>query len=101
MIWENISCSSHGLNTVGIIRAPHGDGKEANVLVTPYNSLNVGPGEALSLGITYSVFSLLTQVTWLAKDIILLAADSRYEEYAAVDAWLRDYHAPVFRRSKY
>ncbi|KAG6659551.1 hypothetical protein CIPAW_03G043800 [Carya illinoinensis] len=66
---ENISCISHGLNTVGIIRAPRGDGKEAIVLVTPYNSL---------------------------KDIIWLVADSRYGEYTAVDAWLRDYHMPVF-----
>ncbi|KAG6720041.1 hypothetical protein I3843_03G040000 [Carya illinoinensis] len=93
---ENISCISHGLNTVGIIRAPRGDGKEAIVLVTPYNSSKVGPGDALSLGIAYSVFSLLTQVTWLAKDIIWLVADSRYGEYTAVDAWLRDYHMPVF-----
>lgn len=94
--WVNVSCSSHGVNTIGIIRAPRGDGKEAVVLVTPYNPLKIGPGEALSLGITYSVFSLLTQVTWLAKDIIWLVADSRYGEYAAVDAWLRDYHMPVF-----
>ncbi|XP_062151451.1 uncharacterized protein LOC133859893 isoform X2 [Alnus glutinosa] len=95
-IRENVSCSSHGLNTVGIIRAPRGDGKEAIVLVTPYNSVKIGPGEALSLGIAYSVFSLLSRVTWLAKDIIWLVADSKYGEYAAVDAWLSDYHMPVF-----
>ncbi|KAM4132602.1 hypothetical protein ACJW30_01G263600 [Castanea mollissima] len=95
-IRENISCSSYGLNTVGIIRAPRGDGKEAIVLVTPYNSEKIGLGEALSLGIAYSVFSLLTRVTWLAKDIIWVVADSKYGEYAAVDAWLRDYYIPVF-----
>lgn len=93
---ENISCSSHGLNTVGIIRAPRGDGKEAIVLVTPYNSVKIDSGEALSLGIAYSVFSLLTRVTWLAKDIIWLVADSKYGEYPAVDAWLREYYNPVF-----
>ncbi|KAL1104469.1 hypothetical protein V6Z11_D04G067800 [Gossypium hirsutum] len=95
-IQENYSCSSYGINTVGIIRAPHGDGKEAIVLVTPYNALKSGFGEALSLGIAYSVFSLLTQVTWLAKDIIWLVADSQYGEYAAVAAWLREYQTPKF-----
>ncbi|OMO69343.1 Gaa1-like, GPI transamidase component [Corchorus olitorius] len=96
MIQENFSCSSYAVNAVGIIRAPRGDGKEAIVLVTPYNSLKSGLGDALSVGIAYSVFSLLTQVTWLAKDIIWLVADSRYGEYAAVSAWLRDYQTPKF-----
>lgn len=95
IIQENICCSSHGVNTVGIIRAPRGDGKEAIVLVTPYNSHKIDLAEALSLAIAYSVFSLLTRVTWLAKDIIWLAADSKYGEYASVSAWLRDYQTPV------
>ncbi|CAL9094299.1 unnamed protein product, partial [Musa acuminata var. zebrina] len=34
------------------------------------------------------------QVTWLANDIVWLAADSRYGEYIAVDTWLKDYHNP-------
>ncbi|XWS40694.1 hypothetical protein CRYUN_Cryun17cG0017600 [Craigia yunnanensis] len=93
---ENYSCSSYGINTVGIIRAPRSDGKEAIILVTPYNTLKSGLGEALSVGIAYSVFSLLTQVTWLAKDIIWLVADSRYGEYEAVAVWLRDYQTPKF-----
>lgn len=98
IIEQNISCSSYGVNTVGIIRAPRGDGKEAIVLVTPYNSEKIKQGEALSLGIAYSVFSLLTRVTWLAKDIIWLVSDSQHGEYAAVAEWLRDYHMPVFTR---
>ncbi|KAE9601690.1 hypothetical protein Lal_00040643 [Lupinus albus] len=93
---NNMNCSSLGINTVGIIRAPRGDGKEAIVLVTPYNPEKNGVGEALSLGIAYSVFSLLSRVTWLAKDIVWLVADSRYGEHSAVDAWLREYHDPVF-----
>ncbi|KAH7852595.1 hypothetical protein Vadar_026916 [Vaccinium darrowii] len=93
---ENWTCSSYGINAVGIIRAPRGDGKEAIVLLTPYNSVKISLGEALSLGIASSVFSLLTRVTWLAKDIIWLAADSQHGEYAAVEAWLRDYHTPLF-----
>ncbi|EEF40957.1 conserved hypothetical protein [Ricinus communis] len=93
---ENFSCSPYGINTVGIIRAPRGDGKEAIVLVTPYNFGKSDPSEALSLGIAYSVFSLLSRVTWLAKDIIWLVADSQYGEYVPVAAWLRDYHTPAF-----
>lgn len=93
---ENSTRSLYGINTVGIIRAPRGDGKEAIVLVTPYNAVKGGVRETLSLGIAYSVFSLLTRVTWLAKDVIWLVADSQYGEYAPVAAWLRDYHTPAF-----
>ncbi|PIN10118.1 Glycosylphosphatidylinositol anchor attachment protein GAA1 [Handroanthus impetiginosus] len=96
IIHENYSCSSYGINTVGIIRAPRGDGKEAIVMVTPYNSVRMTMGEALSLGVAHSVFSLLSRVTWLAKDIIWLAADSKHGEYAAVAAWLRDYNTLSF-----
>ncbi|KAF8408298.1 hypothetical protein HHK36_007446 [Tetracentron sinense] len=96
IIQDNSSCASHGINSVGIIRAPRGDGKEAIILVTPYNSARIELNEALSLGLVYSLFSLLTRVNWLAKDIIWLAADSQYGEHASVAAWLRDYHTPVF-----
>ncbi|KAK9104362.1 hypothetical protein Scep_021206 [Stephania cephalantha] len=93
---ENRSCSQYGINTVAIIRAPRGDGKEAIVLVSPYNSTNIRLSDALSLGLSYSIFSLLSRVNWLAKDIIWLAADSQYGEYASVAAWLKDYHNPSF-----
>ncbi|OIW18654.1 hypothetical protein TanjilG_13406 [Lupinus angustifolius] len=93
---KTLNCSSPAINTVGIIRAPRGDGKETIVLVTPYNPVKNDVGEALSLGIAYSVFSLLSRVTWLAKDIVWLVADSRYGEYSAVDAWLTEYHNPVY-----
>ncbi|KAL8229109.1 hypothetical protein R6Q57_014009 [Mikania cordata] len=92
----NKTCESYATNTVGIIRAPRGDGKEAIVLVTPYNPINLSQNEALSLGIAYAAFSLLTQVSWLAKDIIWLAADSQFGQYNAVAAWLKDYHTPSF-----
>ncbi|KAG8366899.1 hypothetical protein BUALT_Bualt16G0015900 [Buddleja alternifolia] len=92
IIQENYTCSSYGVNTVGIIRAPRGDGKEAIVIVTPYNSSKITTSEALSLGVAYSVFSLLSRVTWLAKDIIWLAADSKHGEYSAVASWLKDYN---------
>ncbi|XP_020273151.1 glycosylphosphatidylinositol anchor attachment 1 protein isoform X2 [Asparagus officinalis] len=92
----NNSCSSFGVNSVGIIRAPRGDGKEAIVLVSPYNSENIQLSDAVSLGLAYSIFSFLSRVTWLAKDIVWLAADSQHGEYTAVSAWLKDYHTPVF-----
>lgn len=93
---DNSSSLTHGSNVVGIIRAPRSDGKEAIVLVTPYNSSKVKLSEAMSLGLAYSIFSLLSGVNWLAKDIVWLAADSRYGEHSSVAAWLRDYHTPVF-----
>ncbi|XP_017223037.1 uncharacterized protein LOC108199635 isoform X1 [Daucus carota subsp. sativus] len=96
MVRANYSCSSYGVNIVGIARAPRSDGKEAIVLVTPYNSTNISLGEAMSLGIAYSAFSLFTQVSWLAKDIIWVAADSRHGEYDSIVSWLRDYHSPSF-----
>ncbi|KAL4568319.1 hypothetical protein LXL04_023928 [Taraxacum kok-saghyz] len=92
----NKTCESYAMNTIGIIRAPRGDGKESIVLVTPYNPLNLTQSETLSLGIAYTAFSLLTQVSWLAKDIIWLAADSQYGQYNSVASWLRDYHTPSF-----
>ncbi|KAH7677236.1 GPI transamidase component Gaa1 protein [Dioscorea alata] len=99
-VTESNSNTSYGLNTVGIIRAPRGDGKEAIVLVTPYNSEYVKLNDALSLGLGFSIFSHLGRVSWLAKDILWLAADSRYGEYSSVSAWLKDYHNPVFFSSE-
>lgn len=96
MMQNNSSCKSVGINSVGIIRAPRGDGKEAIVLVTPYNPRKIELSEALSLGLAFSIFSLLSQVAWLAKDIVWLAADSQFGEYTSVSAWLKDYHSPVF-----
>ncbi|ESQ41923.1 hypothetical protein EUTSA_v10012831mg [Eutrema salsugineum] len=96
---ENVSCASYGVNVAGIIRAPRGDGKESIVLVTPFDSINGGDHEALSLGIASSLFSLLARVTWLSKDIIWLVADSRYGDYRPVAAWLNEYHTPSFQVS--
>ncbi|KAG6390075.1 hypothetical protein SASPL_151554 [Salvia splendens] len=92
IVQDNYSSTSYGVNTVGIVRAPRGDGKEAIIIVTPYNSVKPTTSEALSLGVAYSVFTLLSRVSWLAKDIIWVAADSRHGEHAAVAAWLRDYY---------
>lgn len=85
-----------GVNVVGIIRAPHGDGKEAIVLVTPFLSDNICIGDAFSLGLGYSLFYLFSRTIWLAKDFVWLAADSKYGTHAAVAAWLKDYHEPIF-----
>ncbi|KAG8055836.1 hypothetical protein GUJ93_ZPchr0001g30757 [Zizania palustris] len=92
----NGTYANFGINTIGIIRAPRGDGKEAIVLVTPYNSQRVQSNELLSLALGFSVFSLLSRATWLSKDIVWLSADSQFGEYAAVSAWLNQYHNPMF-----
>ncbi|XP_010555156.1 PREDICTED: glycosylphosphatidylinositol anchor attachment 1 protein [Tarenaya hassleriana] len=99
-LMNSSSSSSYGINSAGIIRAPRGDGKECIVLVTPYDHTNDGnDDEVFSLGIAYTVFSLLSRVTWLAKDIVWLVADSRYGDYRSVDAWLSEYYAPSFNTS--
>lgn len=97
-IQSNGTDTKFGINTIGIVRAPRGDGKEAIVLVTPYNSQRVQPNELLSLALGFSVFSLLSRVAWLSKDIVWLSADSQFGEYAAVSAWLNQYQSPVFLR---
>ncbi|ERN06924.1 hypothetical protein AMTR_s00005p00261230 [Amborella trichopoda] len=93
---NNNHSSTHAVNSVGIIRAPHGDGKEAIVLVSPYNSDKMELSDALSVGLAYSIFCLLGRAAWLAKDIVWLAADSKFGEYASVAEWLKQYHDPVF-----
>ncbi|KXG33134.1 hypothetical protein SORBI_3003G259100 [Sorghum bicolor] len=95
-IQPNGTTTNFGMNTVGIVRAPRGDGKEAIVLVTPYNSQRVQSNELLSLALGFSVFSLLSRAAWLSKDVVWLSADSQFGEYAAVSAWLNQYHNPVF-----
>lgn len=95
-IQPNSTHTNFGINTIGIIRAPRGDGKEAIVLVTPYNSQGIQSNEVLSLALGFSVFSLLSRAAWLSKDIVWISADSQFGEYAAVSAWLNQYHNPMF-----
>ncbi|CAM0882139.1 unnamed protein product [Alopecurus aequalis] len=92
----NGTYTNSGTNTIGIIRAPRGDGKEAIVLVTPYNSHRVQANEVLSLALGFSIFSLLSRAAWLSKDIVWLSVDSQFGEYTAVSAWLNQYHNPTF-----
>jgi hypothetical protein len=61
----NHTYTNFGINTIGIIRAPQGDGKEAIVLVTPDNSQRVHSNELLSLALGFSIFSLLSRAPWL------------------------------------
>jgi len=95
-IQPNGTDTNFGINTIGIVRAPRRDGKEAIVLVSPYNSQSVQSNELLSLALGFSVFSLLSRAAWLSKDVVWLSADSQFGEYAAVSAWLNEYHNPVF-----
>ncbi|KAF3789167.1 Glycosylphosphatidylinositol anchor attachment 1 protein, partial [Nymphaea thermarum] len=94
MVHDDGNSSSPAVNIVGVIRAPQGDGKESIVLVTPYNPEAISVTDAFSLGLAFSIFSHLSQVSWLAKDVVWLAADSRYGEYTSVASWLRVYYDP-------
>ncbi|XP_020526645.1 glycosylphosphatidylinositol anchor attachment 1 protein isoform X3 [Amborella trichopoda] len=97
---HNNHSSTRAVNSIGIITAPHGDGKEAIVLVSHYNSDKMEPSDALSVSLAYSIFCLLGRAARLAKDIVWLAADSKFGEYASVAEWLKQYHDPVFIRKK-
>ncbi|KAL4179718.1 hypothetical protein AMTRI_Chr13g121460 [Amborella trichopoda] len=80
---HNNHSSTRAVNSIGIITAPHGDGKEAIVLVSHYNSDKMEPSDALSVSLAYSIFCLLGRAARLAKDIVWLAADSKFGEYAS------------------
>ncbi|CAM6092703.1 unnamed protein product [Calypogeia fissa] len=82
------------VNVVGIVRAPQGEGNEAIVLVTPFDSHNFGQDDGLSLGIGLALFARLSKALWVARDIIWVVADARYGAYPAVAEWLREYHEP-------
>ncbi|KAH7446281.1 hypothetical protein KP509_01G049800 [Ceratopteris richardii] len=83
-----------GVNIAGIIRAPRGEGIEVIVLVTPFDAESFTDADAVSLGLSLSLFQLLSKSPWLAKDIVLLIADSRYSAHSAVSAWLKEYYEP-------
>ena len=83
-----------GVNVIGIVRAPRGEGNEAIVLVTPFSTRSLTDADAFSLGLGLSLFYLLKEAQWLAKDIIWLAADTEFGFHTGVAAWLKDYHGP-------
>ncbi|KAK1942851.1 Glycosylphosphatidylinositol anchor attachment 1 protein [Phytophthora citrophthora] len=85
-------------NVYGILRAsPLADGKEAIVLITHYR--NIGEENGVNSGLSYGLALLkyLSRAKWLAKDVILLAADDGVldgsDGYASgTEAWLQAYH---------
>lgn len=91
-----IDPETFGVNVAGILRAPRGEGNEAIVLVTPYDAKLLTDVDAFTLGLGLSLFQLLSNAPWLAKDIVWLVADSHYSLHSAVSAWLKDYHEPFF-----
>ncbi|KAF1786505.1 GPI transamidase component Gaa1 [Phytophthora cactorum] len=85
-------------NVYGILRAsPLADGKVCcgYVGLPGYNTDDSGENSGLSLGL--ALLKYLSRAKWLAKDVILLAADDGYldgsDEYApGTEAWLQAYH---------
>ncbi|EFJ26590.1 hypothetical protein SELMODRAFT_97440 [Selaginella moellendorffii] len=90
-----------GVNAVGILRAHQGDGNEAIVLVTPFELENLTAENAIAMGLSLSLLDLLSRTLWLAKDVVWVAADSKYEKYTAVAAWLKEYHEPLVSDSSF
>ncbi|KAI9910100.1 hypothetical protein PsorP6_010862 [Peronosclerospora sorghi] len=85
-------------NVYGILRAaPFGDGKESIVLVTHYRHMGLDSGSYTSVSLGLALLQYLAHAKWLAKDVILLAADDGPLDGADGDAagtraWLDAYH---------
>ncbi|KAG7392324.1 Glycosylphosphatidylinositol anchor attachment 1 protein [Phytophthora boehmeriae] len=85
-------------NVYGILRAsPLADGKEAIVLVTHYRNVGSDSGDCSGLSLGLALLKYLGRAKWLAKDVILLAADDGVldgsDGYApGTEAWLQAYH---------
>ncbi|KAE9003499.1 hypothetical protein PR003_g17936 [Phytophthora rubi] len=85
-------------NVYGVLRAsPLADGKEAIVLVTHYRNVGKDSGDYSGLSLGLALLKYLARAKWLAKDVILLAADDGVldgsDGYApGTEAWLRAYH---------
>ncbi|RLN67550.1 hypothetical protein BBP00_00001545 [Phytophthora kernoviae] len=85
-------------NVYGILRAsPLADGKEAIVLVTHYQNVGSNSGGYSGLSLGLALLKYLARAKWLAKDVILLAADDGVldgsDGYApGTEAWLQAYH---------
>ncbi|CAI5744078.1 unnamed protein product [Peronospora destructor] len=85
-------------NVYGILRAsPLADGKEAIVLVTHYRNVGATSDDYSGLSMGLALLKYLARVKWLAKDVILLAADDGAldgsDGYApGTEAWLQAYH---------
>ncbi|KAG2792533.1 hypothetical protein PC111_g23422 [Phytophthora cactorum] len=97
-VFQTDETSTPRTNVYGILRAsPLADGKEAIVLVTQYRNVGADSGENSGLSLGLALLKYLSRVKWLAKDVILLAADDGYldgsDGYApGTEAWLQAYH---------
>ncbi|CAI5727208.1 unnamed protein product [Hyaloperonospora brassicae] len=85
-------------NVYGVLRAsPLADGKEAIVLVTHYCNVGAGIGDSSGLSVGLALLNYLAKAKWLAKDVILLAADDGALDGSdgfafGTEAWLQAYH---------
>ncbi|KAF4046192.1 Gaa1-like GPI transamidase component [Phytophthora infestans] len=97
-VFQTDEASSSRTNVYGILRAsPLADGKEAIVLVTHYRNVGADSGENTGLSLGLALLKYLSRAKWLAKDVILLAADDGKldgsDGYApGTEAWLQAYH---------
>ncbi|KAG3195110.1 hypothetical protein PC129_g24864, partial [Phytophthora cactorum] len=78
-VFQTDETSTPRTNVYGILRAsPLADGKEAIVLVTQYCNVGADSGENSGLSLGLALLKYLSRAKWLAKDVILLAADDGY-----------------------
>ncbi|EEY62805.1 uncharacterized protein PITG_15228 [Phytophthora infestans T30-4] len=101
-VFQTDEASSPRTNVYGILRAsPLADGKvccsEAIVLVTHYRNVGADSGENTGLSLGLALLKYLSRAKWLAKDVILLAADDGKldgsDGYApGTEAWVQAYH---------
>ncbi|ETP02525.1 hypothetical protein F441_20425 [Phytophthora nicotianae CJ01A1] len=97
-VFKTGEASTPRRNVYGILRAsPLADGKEAIVLVTHYRNIGTDSGENSGLSLGLALLKYLSRAKWLAKDVILLAADDGVldgsDGYASgKEAWLQAYH---------
>ncbi|KAL4133898.1 hypothetical protein PRIC2_004214 [Phytophthora ramorum] len=97
-VFKTNEASEPRTNVYGILRAsPLADGKEAIVLVTHFRNVGAGSGEYSGLALGLALLKYLSRAKWLAKDVVLLAADDGRldgsDGYApGTEAWLQAYH---------
>ncbi|TDH66212.1 hypothetical protein CCR75_005437 [Bremia lactucae] len=97
-VFQTDQASARRTNVYGILQAsPLADGKEAIVLVTHYRNVGTNTGDISGLALGLAMLKYLASATWLAKNVILLAADDGAldgsDGYApGTGAYLQAYH---------
>ncbi|DBA88721.1 TPA: hypothetical protein ACH3X1_004146 [Trebouxia sp. C0004] len=85
---HTLQCDASTLH--GILRAPHGDGKEAILLATPVSGKLAADYTAIQ--VVVALLQYLQHVPWLAKDIVWVIPDVSCGALQVTREWLQAYH---------